>query len=67
MSELFENLSKASNGKELVDLINSLGLDAIAAELSGVEAAAIVEKFSADSDFNKFVGEVAANAAPVQA
>ena len=67
MSDLFENLSNASNGKELVDLINSLGLDAIAAELSGAEAAAIVEKFSADSDFNKFVGEVAANAAPVQA
>jgi len=48
MSDLFENLSNASNGKELVDLINSLGLDAIAAELSGAEAAAIVEKFSAD-------------------
>ena len=67
MSDLFENLSNASNGKELVNLINSLGLDVIAAELSGAEAAAIVEKFNDDSDFNKFVGEVAANAAPVQA
>ena len=46
MSDLFENLSNASNGKELVNLINSLGLDVIAAELSGADVAAIVEKFT---------------------
>ena len=67
MSDVYKNLSNASSGKELVDLINGLGLETIIAELSGIEAATIVERFKADADFNNFVGEVTTNAALVPA
>ena len=64
MSEIYENLSNASTGKELVDQINRLGLETVIAELSETEAAAIVEKFNADPDFGKFVEEVTTNTMP---
>lgn len=60
MSAIFEELIEKSNGRDLVDAVETHGLEVVLQDLTEEEVSAIVEKFSADEDFNNYVEEVTA-------
>lgn len=62
MSALFESLYEQQNGRGLVDLVLSIGLENVLDNLTQDDVNRIVEKFSSDSDFNDYVRSISSPA-----